>query len=677
MDKEDFLYFVLISVGIIALWYFVIGPLFAPRRGVVPIQQPLEEAAPLPRAEPVEVPEVAPEAAPEPVEAPRPWKEVPAVEDLVLGNELVRTFWTNKGAALQRVELLKFNAPYVTEEGRPVLTLLRDFAEGRYSDVLEKVTFLHGTEEGQQTSEDDVPTAELVYELTEQDENRLVFEALLGGRLRVRKTVSIQPGTYHLDVTLQVENASAQGLKCRYDLRGAAGIERESVQSMYLGTRVGIREGPRDYAISKLRASKIANNDREDNINESSNIVWAGSVSHYFVAVTVPDSAEWVGTVESRPVVDSDMLEGRGRWTYERGIKKLQEKLQKEPNRQDLKAKLVQLKDELAQLARKSPTAETVIRSTALALPAGQSRVFRYRLLMAPKEHAILEPYGMGMSKLIEFSWFPTVSRLLLKILKWFHYILPNYGLAIILLTIVVRAALHPLTRKSQMSMAKMQKLQPKIAELRKKYGDDKKKMGQEQMALFRKYGVSPLGGCLPMLLQMPVFFALYGMLRAAIELRQAGFLWVADLSRADTIFHFPFSLPVLRNELNVLPFLMAGAMVFSQKLMPQNPDPQAQAQQKIMKWMPLMLVVILYSMPSGLNLYITTSTCLGMFEQWLIRRRMAYTDLEPADREQARKKKPGPQKARKPGLFEKLLQNLDRQQKESQRLKSGKNKKR
>ena len=229
----------------------------------------------------------------------------------------------------------------------------------------------------------------------------------------------------------------------------------------------------------------------------------------------------------------------------------------------------------------------------------------RYSFIAAPKERALLAAYGTGAEGLIEFGWFSAVSRVAVGILTAIHVVLPNYGIAILILTGLVRLMLHPLTRKQQIGMIKMQKLQPQIAELQRKYADDKQMQTREQMALFQKYGVHPLSGCGPMLLQLPVLIALYRALGAAIELRHAGFLWISDLSRPDTILHFPISLPLLQDELNVLPVLMAAVMFWQQKSMPTPGSEQAQQQQKMMKWMPLIFVVFFYHMSSGLVLYL------------------------------------------------------------------------
>ena len=149
--------------------------------------------------------------------------------------------------------------------------------------------------------------------------------------------------------------------------------------------------------------------------------------------------------------------------------------------------------------------------------------------------------------------------------------------------------------------MFRMQQLQPMISQLKEKYKHDKQRMGKEQMLLFKKHGANPMSGCLPMLLQLPVFFALFRTLQLSFEMRQAPFLlWVNDLSKPDTLLNLPFTIPFLGNGLNILPLIMTGASFAQMKLMPKVPaaDPQAQAQQKMMSFMPIMFAFILYNMP-------------------------------------------------------------------------------
>jgi YidC/Oxa1 family membrane protein insertase len=189
--------------------------------------------------------------------------------------------------------------------------------------------------------------------------------------------------------------------------------------------------------------------------------------------------------------------------------------------------------------------------------------------------------------------------------------------------------------------MIKMQKLQPQIAELKKKYGDDQKSMNEEQMKLFRRYGVNPFGGCLPMLLQLPILIALFRGLREAYALRHASFLYISDLSRPDQLFDFPESIPLIGGvAFNALPIVWGALMLGQQKLMHRPAASEQAAQQQAMfKWMPLFFVFFLYGMPSGLLVYWVTSTAVGMCERLWVERHARDIELEPVE-EAARKRK-------------------------------------
>jgi len=205
-------------------------------------------------------------------------------------------------------------------------------------------------------------------------------------------------------------------------------------------------------------------------------------------------------------------------------------------------------------------------------------------------------------------------AKLLLSSMNWLHDVTKmGYGWAIVVITIILRAVFWPLTAAGTRSMKRMQALAPEVKALKEKYKDDPQKFTQKQMELWKKNKVSPLGGCLPMLVQMPVFFGFLAMIRCAIELRGAHFLWVADLTKPDTLF----MIPGLNFPFNLLPLLMVGVMIWQSHLQPVSPgmDP---GQQKMMRYMPLMMLLFLYNYSSGMALYMTVSTLLGILQMQL-----------------------------------------------------------
>lgn len=258
------------------------------------------------------------------------------------------------------------------------------------------------------------------------------------------------------------------------------------------------------------------------------------------------------------------------------------------------------------------------VRLAAARVPpreALQRRLFYY---VGPKKYDELAALGYHQAAVMELGMWPWLKVALLRTLNGLYRVIPNYGVAIILLTILVRVVFWPITHQSTESMKRMTEIQPLVNEIRVKYKDNPQKQQQEIMALYKEHRVNPLSGCLPSLVQLPVFIGLFVVLSRAIELRFAPFLWVKDLSEPENLF--AGKIPIV-GSLNILPILMALTMYWQQKLTPSGGDPQ---QQKMMALMPLMMLLILYHFASGLALYWTTNQCLMIAQQLVQRRRQA-----------------------------------------------------
>jgi YidC/Oxa1 family membrane protein insertase len=244
---------------------------------------------------------------------------------------------------------------------------------------------------------------------------------------------------------------------------------------------------------------------------------------------------------------------------------------------------------------------------------------------VGPKKFKILKTLGNRQDEVMLYAWwqwFRWLCRALLATLNGIQSIVPGgYGVAIILLTLIVRTLFWPITHKSTESMKEMQKVQPLVKEIREKYKDSPQKMNQEVMALYKEHKINPMAGCLPILVQMPVFIALFTVLRSAVELRYAGFLWIADLSEPEGLF--AGAVPVI-GSLNILPLVMAGTMFWQQKLTPSGGDPQ---QQKMMMFMPFMMLFLFYSMPSALVLYWSVSQGVSIVQMLHSRRLTAKAE--------------------------------------------------
>ena len=252
----------------------------------------------------------------------------------------------------------------------------------------------------------------------------------------------------------------------------------------------------------------------------------------------------------------------------------------------------------------------------ALGLPgfrldAGQTKSWKLQIYAGPKDLGRLSKLGHGEQEVMHFGIFKWVSEILLYSMNALHRVLGNFAAAIIVLTIIIKALLWPLQNKATDSMRKMAALSPRMTELREKYKDDPTKMNQELMKLYKDYGVNPFGGCLPMLIQIPIFFGFYSMLGTAIELRNSSFLWVHDLSQPDTVGHF------LGFPINILPILMALTMLWQMHITPKTGDA---AQQRIFMFMPVIFVLFAYNFASALSLYWTTQNLISILQLYLTR---------------------------------------------------------
>lgn len=241
-------------------------------------------------------------------------------------------------------------------------------------------------------------------------------------------------------------------------------------------------------------------------------------------------------------------------------------------------------------------------------------------LFFGPKQTDILKSLNIKAEKIIDFGWFDVIAKPLVWGMNYSNKITHNYGIDIILLTILIKIIFYPLSLKSYKSMKEMQKLQPQIQKLREKYKNDKQKLNQEMMELYKRRKINPMGGCLPMIIQIPVFFALYKALSGAIELRHAHFLWwINDLSAPEDLFSFTvlgFNIPI-----RLLPLIMGITQVIQQKMTPTSADPM---QEKMMLLMPIIFTFLFWGFPSGLVLYWLVNNVISIGQQYYINKKVS-----------------------------------------------------
>ena len=301
------------------------------------------------------------------------------------------------------------------------------------------------------------------------------------------------------------------------------------------------------------------------------------------------------------------------------------------------------------------------IYNVRLVLPFKGSDLERrsINLYIGPVDYDLLKEVSLNLTALVDFGSFfglkfivrPIAEYVLLPLLKFLNMFIPNYGFVIIIFSLIIKIVVYPLTRKSFQSMKKMQLLQPKITELKEKFKDDPQKMNKETMKLYQTYGVNPAGGCLPILLQMPIFIALWGLFQAATELRQQPFIfWINDLSTPDVIYDLGFKLPLFGiQEISGLAILMGVTTFFQQKMSIKDPKQQA-----LVYMMPIMLTILFMTFPSGLNLYYFMFNVFSIAQQYYINHKQSDVELVPVD----------PSK-RKTGFMQRLMAAAEQQSKQ------------
>ncbi|MFP4446479.1 MAG: membrane protein insertase YidC, partial [Desulfosudaceae bacterium] len=403
--------------------------------------------------------------------------------------------------------------------------------------------------------ESDLPAADIT---VDEAPRTATFSRRTDSGVVVEKEYTFYPDSYLIGLDVVVKNDSDQAI---------AGQPAVTLNRYFVGE--GSRfvfEGPCAYVNQRLKKVKIKDIPEESRVEGP--LTWMAIENRYFMSSLIPET----GMDGS---MDLAATESRGN-------------------------NLV--------TARHLGPSQTV--------PPQSIKTYHYNVFMGPKNINILKQIGFNLDKAVNFGWFDVVARPCLWLMNKVYQIIPNYGVAIIVLTLIIKLIFWPLGNKSYKSMAEMKKIQPLMAEVREKYKDDKKKMNEEMMALYKTYKVNPLGGCLPMIVQIPVFIAFYRMLYQAIELRHAPFmLWINDLSAPERLFSFDISVPLMQPPIGipVMTIIMGATMFLQQKLQPTPGDP---AQAKMMMLMPVFLTVIFINFPSGLVLYFIVNNLVSIAQQ-------------------------------------------------------------
>ncbi|WP_334014124.1 membrane protein insertase YidC [Alteromonas sp. S167] len=372
--------------------------------------------------------------------------------------------------------------------------------------------------------------------------------------LSITKTFTFSKDRYDVNVSYTVNNGSTNTATVQPYAQLKQVMQFDDDSNMFMPTYRGAAFSTEDDKYQKYSFDEI----EDENLRETTKAGWVGMLEHYFVSAWVP-SQEQTNTVYSR-----------------------------------------NLKNQYAVIGVLSPSE---------SINAGETKTIASTLYMGPKDQEKLAKIARGLDLTVDYGILWWISQSLFALLTFLHSLVNNWGVAIILITVVVKGAMYWLTKKQYESMARMRNLAPKMQQLKDRFGDDRQKMSQAMMELYRKEKVNPMGGCLPLLLQMPIFLALYWVLMESVELRHADFaLWITDLSVKDPYF--------------VLPILTGASMYLLQKLQPTTiTDPM---QQKIMQWMPVAMSVFFLWFPAGLVLYWLVSNVIT-----LIQAKMIYASME------------------------------------------------
>jgi YidC/Oxa1 family membrane protein insertase len=489
---------------------------------------------------------------------------------------------SSRGGVIRKWELKKFK----TWDGKPV-QLIDYMHKGDFAVLLT-------TSDGRVVNTKDLYFDVLTSSSHVQLEGSFEFEVIFvlpaanGGQLV--KKMKFRNGEYGFETEIQLLNLGSVVSNFQYEVAWEHGIryaEHNSVDESSFASAYAFTANE----LTEIDASKV---DEKVQKEISGGIDWVATRNKYFAVALIP-----IGTVSEGAYLEGTHLAM--------------------PDNGSLESYGISLK---------------------MPYRGEQSEKSIFKVFLGPLQHSELKSYGTSLEKIMSLGWAwiirPISEYILLPIFNAIHYVIPNWGLVIIIFSILIKVALHPLSKTQMKSMKKMQKLQPLMDELREKHKDDPQKMNQSIMNLYKEYGVNPAGGCLPLLLQMPIMYALYSMFSGAIELRQANFVgWITDLSVPDVIYRLPFQLPLVGiQNISGIAVLMGITMFFQTKMTTKDP------RQKAMVWMmPIMMTFLFNGFPAGLNLYYTVFNILSIAQQLLINKQH---DDEPLRKVEPKKKAHG-----------------------------------
>ncbi|NQV27356.1 MAG: YidC/Oxa1 family insertase periplasmic-domain containing protein [Rhodopirellula sp.] len=419
---------------------------------------------------------------------------------------------------------------------------------------------------------------------------------------------------YQLDVSIQLRNISQKTIATQYTMQGPVGLPLEDVENARKNRdiKVGFLNDSGSVSAELMTSSSLVKDWKKESVEEWTRpIQYAGVDVQFFAALIVPTG---------------DQLTRQTFATVTPTVVKLDEK---HAERSDISLEL---------------------KSSEFEIPADGLVQHDFQMFLGPKSQELLIPFKAD--SIIDYGWFGSISHIMVYLLKTFHSWGVHYGIAIVMLTVLVRGMMFPISRKQAASAKKMKDLQPQLTALREKYKDDKQKLAQAQMELYREANFNPFAGCLPVVLQLPIFISLYQALNNWVDLRMASFLWIDNLAAPDALFEMSFSLPFLGSSFNLLPLITVVLFYAQQKMfMPPPTTDEMAMQQKMMNFMMIFMGFLFYRVPAGLCVYFIASSAWGMTERKLLE----YLPEKQPDPEKLKKK----QDKQGGGFFGKLMHQM------------------
>ena len=484
--------------------------------------------------------------------APAPTSSPKTGELLTLKNDVLELEVDTLGGVVSKARLLK----HLEEDKSPVL--LFDRSNDRQYFARTGLVSGAGAE---------LPNHTQIFTATKNQANNSITLVAEKNGVRLEKTYTLSNGSYVVEAKHNIKNISAQNLDATLYAElvrdgGKPSFKGKVEESSFYSTFTGPAVYTDAEKFHKIDFSDIEKGkSKVPSTQPAGETAWVAMVQHYFVSAWVPPA------------------------TYSKDL--YVEKLDKNQFRVGVKSKLD-------------------------ALSIGQEKVETFKLFVGPQEERVLENVAPGLELVKDYGWLTILAKPIFWLLEKIHALVNNWGWAIILLTVFIKLVFFPLSAASYKSMARMKEVQPRLLEMKERYKGEPQKLNQAMMEMYRKEKINPLGGCFPVLIQIPVFIALYWVLLASVEMRAAPWLgWIQDLSKPDTLFGVWFGAPI-----GLLPILMAVSMFIQTKLNPTPPDP---VQAKLMMLMPIVFSFMFFFFPAGLVLYWVVNNILSIAQQWQI----------------------------------------------------------